>query len=350
MEPSETRKDKSPLASVSRRTFLKLLAAGVSGFLAARLFDFLAPKTIETQTSTVTATVTKTITATTTVGPASKSAGVVMVRGAPNVGPQALVDKALELLGGVEKLVPMGASILVKPNVGFYEKDAVTDPEITAAVIRSLKRAKPTRVVVGESSVRGYDTEHALRVTGTRNQAEEAGAEVRDLRNDPAVSVDLPKGRAITSADVFKTVRDSSYVVNVSRLKRHSATVTTICLKNMMGTVPDSEKGRFHQVNLSQCIADLNSVIRPNLAIVDATKAMTKRGPTGGTMVGLNLVIASLDPVAADAVAAEELFKAEGVSDPRGAVSRIEHIQKAAELGIGVADRSRIEVLDVTLS
>ena len=350
MKPSETRKNKSPTAAVSRRTFLKLLAAGVSGFFVARLFDFLATKTIETQTGTVTATVTKTVTAATTVGPASKSAKVVMVRGAPNVGPQALVDKALELLGGVEKLVPMGASVLVKPNVGFYEKDAVTDPQVIAAVIRSLKRAKPARIVVGESSVRGYDTEHALRVTDMRGVAEEAGAEVRDLRKDPAVSVGLPKGRAITSVDVFKTVHDSSYIVNMPRLKRHSATVTTICLKNMMGALPDSEKGRFHQVNLSQCIADLNSVIRPNLVVIDATRAMTRRGPTGGIMVDINLVIASLDPVAADAVAAEELFKAEGVSDPRGAVSRIEHIQRAAELGIGVADSSKIEVLEVTLS
>jgi len=350
VEPSETRKNKSPTATVSRRTFLKLLAAGVSGFLIARLFDFLATKTIETQTSTVTATVTKTVTATTTIGPTAKSAKVVMVRGAPNISPQALVDKALELLGGVEKLVPVGATILVKPNVGFYEKDAVTDPQLTAAVIRSLKRAKPARIVIGESSVRGFDTEHALRVTGMRGVAEEAGAEVRDLRKDTVVSVDLPKGRAITSVDIFKTVHDSSYIVNIPRLKRHSATVTTICLKNMMGTLPDSEKGRFHQVNLSQCIADLNSAIRPNLIVIDATRAMTRGGPTGGTMVDLNLVIASLDPVAADAVAAEELFKAEGVSDPHGAVSRIEHIQRAAELGIGVADSSKIEVLEVTLS
>ena len=350
MERSQAKEKGTPRISINRRTFLRFLVAGTIGFLGARSLDLLMPGPIQTQTGTVTATVTKTVTTATTIGPVSKAPSVVVVRGAPSIGPQALVEKALELLGGVAKLVPVGATILVKPNVGFYEKDAVTDPKIAAAVIRCLRQVKPTRIVVGESSVRGYDTEHALRVTDMRSVAEEAGAEVRDLRKDSAVSVDLPKGRAITSVEVFKTVRDSSYIVNVPRLKRHSATVTTICLKNMIGTVTDSEKGRFHQVNLSQCIADLNSAIRPNLVIIDATKAMTRRGPTGGTMVDLNLVIASLDPVAADVVAAEELFKAEGVSDPRGSVGRIEHIQRAAELGIGVADRSKIEVLDVTLS
>lgn len=297
----------------------------------------------------MTTTLTKTGTVT-TAPPASKAATVVVVKGTRSTDPQVLIEKALELLGGMERLVPSGATILVKPNVGFYERDAATDPQLTAAVVKALKRAKPIRIVVGESSVRGNDTEHALQVTGTRNLAEEAGAEVKDLRKDPIVSVDVPRGRAINSVSICKTVRDSSYIVSLPRLKRHSATVTTISLKNMMGTLPDDEKGRFHETNLNQCIADLNSAVRPNLVIIDATRAMTKRGPTGGVMVDLNLVIASLDPVAADVVAAEELFKAEGVADPRGSVTRIEHIQRAVELGVGVADRAKIEALEVTLT
>jgi len=275
---------------------------------------------------------------------------VVVVKGARSTGSQMLVEKALELLGGTEKLVPREAAILVKPNVGFYEKDATTDPQLTAAVVKALKRAKPIRIVVGESSVRGYDTDHALEATEMRSVVEEAGAEVKNLRKDPIVRVEIPEGRAITSVSVFKTVHDSSYIVSVPRLKRHSATVTTISLKNMMGTLPDNEKGRFHQVDLSQCIADLNSAVRPNLVIIDGTRVMTKSGPTGGVMVDLNMVVASLDPVAADVVAAEELFKAEGVADPRRSITSIEHIQRAAELGVGVADRSKIEVLEVTLA
>lgn len=67
-------------------------------------------------------------------------------------------------------------------------------------------------------------------------------------------------------------------------------------------------------------------------------------------MVPLNMVIASTDPVAADLVAAEELFKAEGIADSRDQTRRIEHIQKAAQMGIGVADRSSIEVVDISLT
>jgi uncharacterized protein (DUF362 family) len=274
---------------------------------------------------------------------------VVVVRGSSSVDPEVYVEKALEALGGVEVLVPAGANILIKPNVGFYDDDATTDPRVTAAVVRALKKAQPAKIVVGESALRGVDVDYAFRVTKTRTHAEAAGAEVKDLRKDDIVNVQVPNGLALKSVNVFRTARDS-VIVTVPRLKRHSSTTTTISLKNLMGIIPDDEKGRFHEINLNQCIADLNLALHPKLAIIDATRAMTKRGPSGGEMVNLNIIVASTDPVAADLIAAAELFKAEGAADPQAAATRIDHIQNAAQVGVGTSDPSKIEVLNVSLS
>jgi uncharacterized protein (DUF362 family) len=346
-------KDEPCKRPVSRRTFFGLLigaAAAIGGIMS---LDFILPKEAEPETSRSTTvaspTVTETTSNTSTVSISEPNVvRVVVVKGTASVDRQVLVDKALEALGGVEKLVPTGTNILVKPNVGFYETDATTDPRITAAVVETLKRARPSQIVVGESALRGIDVDYALQITGTRSLAEAAGAEVRDLRKDTVVTVEVPNGLAIKSVNVFRTARDS-FIVSVPRLKRHSATTVTISLKNMIGAAPDDEKGRFHQVNLNQCIADLNMALRPRLAIIDATEAMTRSGPSGGVMVELNLVLASTDPVAADLVAAEELFKAEGIADPSGAAASIEHIQNAARLGVGTADPSRIEVMNVSV-
>jgi len=348
---------------VNRRTFFGLLIAAAAAVAGIVSIDSILSKNPapETSTSTTVATPAATTTAPTpTVIKTDSStsiasfsdtnvAQVVVVKGTANTDPQVLVDKALEALGGVENLVPAGMNILVKPNVGFYDKDPTTDPRITAAVVKALKAARPGQIVVGESSLRGVDAGYALQATGTRSLAEAAGAEVKDLTKDSVVSVTIPNGIAIKSVEVFKTVRDS-FIVSVPKLKRHSDTTVTISMKNMMGTVPDSEKGRFHQTNLHQCVADLNSALRPKLVIVDATKAMTQRGPSGGVMVALNLVIASTDPVAADVIAAQQLFQAEGVADASTAVGRIEHIQDAAKIGVGVADPSRIQVLNVSVA
>ena len=337
----EDSKSKQSCRSVNRRTFFTLLvraAAAIAGIIS---LDFIVPRNVAASIVTKSSGVSM-------VSPETSLASVVIVKGTTDTDAQVYVDKALEALGGVEKLVPTGTNILIKPNVGFYDKDATTDPRITAAVVKALKRAQPNQIIVGESALRGIDVEHALQVTGTRSLAEAAGAEVRDLRKDDIVTVEIPNGVAIKSVTVFKTVRDS-FIVSVPRLKRHSATTATISLKNMIGTLSDNEKGRFHQVNLNQCIADLSLALHPGLVVIDATRAMTKRGPSGGVMVDLNLVVASTDPVAADLIAAEELFKAEGTTDPRGAAISINHIQNAAQLGVGIADFSKIQVLTLNI-
>ena len=351
--------------SVNRRTFFGLLlgaAAALAGIVS--LNSILSKKpTTELNTLATTATAAPTLAKTTATSLAATMAtsssvasissetgmaSVVVVKGSANTDPQLLVDKALENLGGVEKLIPAGTNILVKPNVGFYEPDPTTDPRITAAVVKALKPTQPSQIIVGDSSLRGVDAGYALQVTGTRSQAEAAGAKVIDLTKDSVVNVDVPNGVATKSVSVFKTVRDS-FVISVPRLKRHADTTVTISMKNMIGALPDSEKGRFHQVNLDQCVADFNSVLRPKLVIIDATKVMTKRGPSGGVMVQLNMLIASTDPVAADVIGAQLLFHAEGIADPSAAVGRIAHIQNAARLGVGIADPTRIQVLNVSI-
>jgi uncharacterized protein (DUF362 family) len=352
----ENRSSRKP---IGRRTFFGLLLASATAIAGIISIDSLLPRTAKPEPSTSIAAPTIQTTATkilttqsaqsTTVTSEPKAVRVVIVSGTASTEPQLLVDTALEALGGVERLVPSGANILVKPNVGFYDKDATTDPRITAAVVNALKRARPNRIIVGESALRGIDVAHALDVTGTRSLAEAAGAEVRDLRNDEIVSIATPNGLAVKSLNVFRTARDS-FIVSVPRLKRHSGAIVTISMKNMIGAVPDSEKGRFHQVNLEECIADLNVAIPPRLVIVDATRAMTKTGPSGGVMVDLNLVFASTDPVAVDLVAAQELFKAEGNSDPRAAAAEVSYIQSAARAGVGVADLSKIQVLNVSVA
>jgi len=105
----------------------------------------------------------------------------------------------------------------------------------------------------------------------------------------------------------------------------------------MMGAVTQSEMGRFHREGLSQCIADLNTtIIRPDLAVVDATYAMTRTGPTGGKMVEMHTIMASRDPVAVDRVAAQSLHELEQQLDISSFnVADVKHINKAAALGVG---------------
>lgn len=256
-----------------------------------------------------------------------------------------MVRKAIETLGGIKRIVEPRSKVLIKPNVGFNRLEAVTSPEVLKAVIEVVKEADPREIIVAESAVRGYDTSSNFEITGISKIARELNVRLIDLdRMDKVVRVKV-EGKLLKELSVFKQAFDADIIISVPKLKRHSQAVATISLKNMMGIIPDDQKGMFHILGLHQCIADLNTVIKPDLAIVDAMEVMTISGPGMGEMVPGNAILASRDPVALDLVSAEYLFTLEERENPLEEAMNIPHIKLAAELGIGINDISRIELI-----
>lgn len=93
--------------------------------------------------------------------------------------------------------------------------------------------------------------------------------------------------------------------------------------------------------NLGQRIADLVSLVRPTLTVVDAVRILKANGPTGGNLEDVqltNTVIASHDIVAADAYAAT-LFGLKGAD--------IAYVRAAAEMGLGTMDLGAIELEEI---
>jgi len=259
-----------------------------------------------------------------------------------------VVRKSLDAIGGLGKLVSPGKRVLVKPAVLTSDKYCAPDPRVVAAVVK-LAREVGGEVTVAESSGRGSSTAYNLSHVGIKSAAEEAGAEVKSLDDEKPIRVEVPSSVSLREVLVYPTVLNSDVLISVPRLKRHISTTVTISLKNMMGTIPNSEKGRFHTLDLSQSIADLNTVIRPNLSIIDGTSAMVRTGPTGGDMVKSKIIIASEDPVAADRVASWKLQEIEdevGVSPHhRFDAANIRHILASGELGVGNCNLESIRII-----
>ena len=75
---------------------------------------------------------------------------------------------------------------------------------------------------------------------------------------------------------------------------------------------------------ISKVVVDINTVIKPALTVIDGFVAMEGRGPTNGTPVKMDLIIAGKDVVATDATAARIMG-----FDP----AEISHIRTAAQKG-----------------
>jgi uncharacterized protein (DUF362 family) len=94
---------------------------------------------------------------------------------------------------------------------------------------------------------------------------------------------------------------------------------------------------------MGQRIADLLSVIKPGLTVVDAVRTLMRNGPTGGSLDDVkinNTIIASHDTVACDSYATS-LF---GIT-----ASDIPYIRSSADMGLGTLDLSSVKVEEINV-
>jgi len=89
--------------------------------------------------------------------------------------------------------------------------------------------------------------------------------------------------------------------------------------------IPNDEKQRYHREGLSQAIANLNEILKPDLILVDALNG-DPEFEEGGNPFTLNLFMAAFDPVLLDSYACSLL----GLKP-----SDVPYIHKAAALGVG---------------
>ena len=151
---------------------------------------------------------------------------------------------------------------------------------------------------------------------------------------------DIPEGRDITKVEIYPDILEADLLINVPIAKDHRSTRLTLGGKNLMGVIMD--RGMMH-MNLGQRIADLTSLIRPPLTVIDAVRILTANGPTGGDLADvkqLDTVIASRDIVAADAYATT-LFGLTG--------NDIDYITASADMGLGTMDLSSIDIQEISL-
>ena len=98
---------------------------------------------------------------------ANDKKAVVAIAKEPTV--QESVTKVFDLLGGVTNMIKRGETVILKPNAGHAEGPdtaVCTSPETLRAVIREVKKAQPSRIIVAESAAIGCDTMECFEVSG----------------------------------------------------------------------------------------------------------------------------------------------------------------------------------------
>ena len=246
--------------------------------------------------------------------------------------PVEMVIEALEIIKA-DQAFRVDERILIKPNyinARHPSTGITTDARIVEGIIRFLKEKGLNNIMIGEGSGLA-NTMRAFEVAGVDEVAKRLKVDLMDLNEDEYVIADVPSPLVLKTIRISKTALNSA-IISVPKLKLHRMAGVTLSLKNMMGVV--SPKGQIHR-SLSKKIADLVSLVKPKLAVIDGIIG-GEGHELAGKPVEMNLVLAGLDPVAVDTVGA-------AVMDFD--VKKAEHILLAAKKGLGICDLNKIRTL-----
>jgi uncharacterized protein (DUF362 family) len=262
---------------------------------------------------------------------------------ARNGEPEKLVRGAIAALGGMALFVPQGSNVVVKPNVcvGYrsYEFAATTNPWVVGTVVKMAFEAGAKSVRVFDYPF-GGDPAESYQFSGIADQVKAAGGEMVVMSDRKFVSTPIPRGKWLKQTDVYDEALKADVLINVPIVKDHALSAMTAAMKNLMGLIAD--RPALHE-NLGQGIADLNTLIRPALTVVDCVRILTWGGPEGGSLEAvkkLDMVVASPDIVAADSYAATLL----GIE-----LSNLDYITIAAAMGLGQSDLSKLKIADISV-
>lgn len=347
---------------LTRREFLKTLSAVLGATTAGNLLSSCSQTPSDTggaQPPMRPAAATQAARANPTrTGPATNAPGATQAPGSTSVAatpgtpdlvvarqgrPEALVQGAIDALGGMKRFVSPGASVVIKPNICVayhtYEYAATTNPCVVGALVRLALEAGAGKVSVFDYPFGGTAQEAYAR-SGIAEQVQTAGGQMLNMPAFKFVDTDLLNARDLKKARIFDDALNADVLIDVPIAKHHGLARLTLGMKNLMGLIYDRQA--IHR-SMGPRLADLASFLRPDLVVIDAVRILTDNGPTGGNLDDvkeLNTLIASTDIVAADSYAAG-LF---GLKP-----SDLGYVTAGAAAGLGQSDLSQVKIQELSL-
>jgi len=247
----------------------------------------------------------------------------------------AMVGELMQTADIAAKIKP-AAKVCIKPNLviaSTAEGGATTHPEIVEGIIIYLQQAGVKDITIAEGSWVGDSTRRAYDRCGYNALGVKYGVRLVDTKQDKVIS------KRVNGSEFFvcETIENCDYLINVPVLKGHCQTIMTCCLKNMKGCIPDKEKRRFHAAGLHKPIATLNTLIKPDLNIVDSICG-DLNFEEGGNPVQTNRIMLGFNSVLLDSYGA-------GLMGYRP--DEIEHLRLAREYGVGEYCGPETEILEL---
>ncbi len=265
------------------------------------------------------------------------------------------LKQALELVGDLD-FAQKG--IYLKPDFNSPNSfPASTDPDMLRDVVAHLRERNCGKITLAERSGMGTTREICEKI-GVPDLAKRLDFSLLPLEELPAGQWRraLEEGSHWSKGvEVPDWLTASASVVQICNLKAHRfGGHFSASLKNSIGLVAKHASGTRHNymVELHSSpeqrvmIAEVNRLYRPLLVVMDASRVFVEGGPEAGDLAYPEVVAASRDRVALDAVGVA-LLRLHGAAGPlsRGPVFEQAQIKRAVELKLGARSPKEIRIL-----
>jgi len=279
----------------------------------------------------------------------SRSRVAVVYTSAPTVLDD--VAHAMHLAGSTEAL-PRDVETALKINISWqhYYPACSTTPWQLEGVIRTLLRDGYDKIMPAQNGTVVVDSHEGEVRNKHKVVLDRYGLKSVHLTDEDAIWVDYePKGEMLVLDKVFPDgiqipqALIGKNIIHLPTVKTHVFTGTTGAMKNAFGGLLSYRRHWTHSV-IHQTLVDLLTIqkeIHPGIfAVMDGTIAGDGPGPRAMRPHVKNLILASADQVAIDAVAAKLMG-----FDPMSLM----YIRLAHERGLGCGDVSKIDVVGMDI-
>ncbi len=366
--------------SITRRRFLTLLGLSGVSFIAAacqRIRPAPSPTPAPRTPTPLPPSPTSPATLTRTKTPTSLPKMTAAIGQAGAYDPAVLrreLERMLTEIGGLDDLVKPGARVGIKANLtGGTWWDAEGKPPATElfathpAVVGALGELLLDLGAAKLTIMDGLGDEANFLRWGYAEMAKPLGAKLLDLcQPDPYPGFKLfpagPKSYIYKEFLLNAALDELDIFISVAKMKVHSIAGVTLSMKNLIGLTPISQYRKSEEENdrsalhgtadfdtrLPRVIVDLNRARRIDFALIDGViTAEGGAGPwdAGLSQIRLGLLVASKDPVAADAVAAALMgFDPAAKGGTAPFVHSDNHLALAHESNLGTNRLSEIRI------
>lgn len=249
------------------------------------------------------------------------------------------MGRQFELLGGIDRFVKSGDTVLLKPNFiapRSREYATQTHPAVIIEIARLLKDygAKP---FVADSP--------AWSNASTCAKALKLDEPLKKL-SVPIKQLDKPRwcriGTGKTRVGISSVALDADVIFNLPKLKAHQQLLTTFAIKNMFGCASGKQKAFWHfakgrrMERFCKMLVNIYKFVNPALTIIDGVSAMDRGGPINGRTRPLGWLIGGTDPVACEIVCCKIID-----IDPE----EVPILRAAKRAGLGCADQEGIKLV-----